>query len=185
MKTLKGYLAGVVTVIVLTLAINSYASTTNTIQVAFNSIKIAVNGIIQGDLGEGYVLDNGKEVPYSILYEGTTYLPLRKVAELLDKEIGWDGDTRTASVNNRYVESPFELISGNYIAGEDFKAGKYDIVAVSGAGNVSSDNYLEGNINAIMGISDNDMYEKEYKNITLSAGTTLRVSGVKIKLIEK
>ena len=35
--------------------------------------------------------------------------------------------------------------------GIDFPAGKYDIVAVSGGGNVSSSNAFDGGINAVMG----------------------------------
>ena len=75
------------------------------------------------------------------------------------------------------------LGSGNHVAGTDFPAGTYDIVAQSGRGNVSSDNLLYGGINAIMGAKKSDFYEKEYKNIVLPAGTTLKVDGVKIKLV--
>ena len=75
------------------------------------------------------------------------------------------------------------LGNGNFVAGTDFPAGVYDIVAVSGGGNVSSDNLLDGGINAILGVKDDDFYIKEYKNIELPSGTTLKVDRVKIKLI--
>lgn len=43
---------------------------------------------------------NGKKVDESnILYDGTTYVPLRKVAEMLNGEVSWDEETRTASIN--------------------------------------------------------------------------------------
>lgn len=75
--------------------------------------------------------------------------------------------------------------SGNYVAGEDFDEGTYDIIAVKGHGNVSSDNMFSGGLNAIMGVSGGSFYEKEYKNIKLPKGTTLTVSGVTIKIVPK
>lgn len=87
------------------------------------------------------------------------------------------------------------LGNGNFEAGVDFEAGTYDIVAVSGGGNVSSSNMYNGGINAIMGddakiaemneLGMGDMYKKEYKNIKLPAGTTLKLDGVEVKLIPK
>lgn len=80
-----------------------------------------------------------------------------------------------------------EIGNGNFVAGEDFPAGIYNIVAVSGGGNVSTDNMYDGGINAIMGVTSDpifaDMYEKEYKNIVLSDGTTISVDGVKLQLV--
>ena len=79
------------------------------------------------------------------------------------------------------------LTNGYYYAGEDFPAGVYDVVAVEGTGNVSSDNMWDGGINAMMGISDGswaDLYSKEYKNIDLPEGTELEVSnGVTVDLV--
>ncbi len=60
-------------------------------------------------------------------------------------------------------------------------------MAVSGAGNVSSDNMFNGGLNAMMGTEEEnqimDMYEQEYKNIDLPDGTTLTISGVQIQLV--
>lgn len=70
--------------------------------------------------------------------------------------------------------------SGYYISGEDFPAGVYDVVAIEGTGNVSSDNMWDGGINAAVGITDGlwaDLYSKEYKNIELPEGVELEVSG--------
>lgn len=78
------------------------------------------------------------------------------------------------------------LDNGNYVAGADFTAGTYDIEAVSGLGNVISDNSsLDGGINAIMGTKTEDtlgIAEQEYSNIKLPDGTTLMLSGVKVRL---
>lgn len=76
-----------------------------------------------------------------------------------------------------------ELSSGNYIAGTDFPAGLYNIVAINGSGNVNSDNMFDGGLNEVMASSAKDMYINEFKNAELSEGTTLSISGVTIQLI--
>lgn len=82
-----------------------------------------------------------------------------------------------------------ELGNGNFVSGEDFPAGTYDIAALSGGGNVSSDNMFSGGINSIMGVAEaNDvigggLYEQTYKNVQLPEGVTLTVDGVKIQLV--
>lgn len=81
--------------------------------------------------------------------------------------------------------TPFELSNGNYIAGEDFDAGTYDIVAISGSGTVSSSNMFDGGIHAMMSGKQSEYYEKEYKNISLPKGTTLKIDGVTIELTRK
>lgn len=87
------------------------------------------------------------------------------------------------------------LGNGNFISGEDFDPGVYNIVAVKGGGNVSSSNMYSGGINAIMGsdekikeseaIGMKDFYKKEYKNIKLPKGTELKLDDVEVKLIPK
>jgi hypothetical protein len=82
-----------------------------------------------------------------------------------------------------------DLRNGNFVSGTDFPAGTYDIIAVSGGGNVSSDNMYGGGLNAVMGVAEKnkeiglDMYQQEYKNIELPEGTTLTISGVDIQLV--
>ena len=70
------------------------------ISVVLNKINIAIDGSIVGKAGMNYTLANGEQVPYSILYKGTTYLPMRKVAELVGKEVKWDPATNTAGIND-------------------------------------------------------------------------------------
>jgi hypothetical protein len=62
------------------------------------------------------------------------------------------------------ISFSIELSSGHYTAGIDFPAGTYDIVAVSGGGNVSSSNMFSGGINAIMGVdTSSGMYEQVFE----------------------
>lgn len=81
------------------------------------------------------------------------------------------------------VRRMFSLSNGNFVSGRDFTPGTYDIKAISGGGNVYSDNAFDGGINAIMGAEgDASFYQREYKNIYLPEGTTLTISDVKVKL---
>lgn len=40
----------------------------------------------------------------SILYKGSTYLPMRKVAELVGKDVDWNSETKTANIVDKIKE---------------------------------------------------------------------------------
>ncbi len=85
-KVLKYFVVGV---IILTLFMGTAIgdTITKTIEVVYNTVNITVNGTkINAD---------------NILYNGTTYVPLRVVSEALGKEVGWDQATKTASINDK------------------------------------------------------------------------------------
>jgi hypothetical protein len=84
--------------------------------------------------------------------------------------------------NNPIIET-ISLKSGNYEAGVDFPAGTYDLVATKGKGNVSSSNIFDQGINEMVGVPADTWYIKDFKNIVLSDGFTLEISGVEISLI--
>ncbi len=69
------------------------------------------------------------------IINGTTYLPVRAVADSLGIHVSWDSSTQTVILSNALV-APFTLATGQYIVGEDIEAGKYDCLAVSGSGNL-------------------------------------------------
>lgn len=58
------------------------------IPVSFSNIKIVV---------DGQQISTSKE-PFT--YEGTTYLPVRAVAEAVGKDVTWDGNTKTVYLNS-------------------------------------------------------------------------------------
>ncbi|WIF95036.1 stalk domain-containing protein [Caminicella sporogenes] len=90
-KQFKGFIMGVVVTVMLMSTIALADGAKQTIEVMFNSINIAVNGkLVKAD---------------NILYNGTTYVPLRAVAEMLDKEVGWNKETRTASINDKGMKT--------------------------------------------------------------------------------
>lgn len=73
------------------------------------------------------------------------------------------------------ITQPFEieLGAGNYAAGIDIPVGVYNLVAVSGSGNVFS---TEG-LNEIMSGTPDDFYIQTYNNANLPFKAVLRVSG--------
>ncbi len=99
--------------------------------------------------------------------------------------------TYTTKINGDYIigTSPSEYVTGNevefttgqsgvYTVGEDFPAGTYDLIPVSGGGNV-----FGPDLNVIMGVAGDDFYTNYYDNKTFRDGQTLEVSGVSLKLI--
>jgi len=86
-KELKGFIIGVIATVILISSAAYSESVKQTIEVLFNSVNLEVNG-------KKVEADN-------ILYNGTTYVPLRAVAEMLGKEVEWNQATRTASINDK------------------------------------------------------------------------------------
>ena len=88
-KTLKGYLLGFLSAAVLVSGITYAADTTTLYNVIANGIKIVLDGkqINPTDA-------NGNKVE-PIIYNGTTYLPVRAVANALGKAVYWDGPNYT------------------------------------------------------------------------------------------
>lgn len=85
-KTIKGIVVGfIITTMLMSTVLG--AQVKSTIEVIYNSVNLTVNGIrVNAD---------------NILYNGTTYVPIRAVAEALGKDVGWDQGTNTASVNDK------------------------------------------------------------------------------------
>jgi len=86
------FIAGLVIGILVVSSMFSVAdSMTKEITVQENMIKVEVDGkVVEGD---------------NFLYNNTTYVPLRLVAEMLGCEVGWDGRTNTASIISSKEES--------------------------------------------------------------------------------
>lgn len=80
---------------------------------------------------------------------------------------------------NQSITGVKQFAAGNYTAGKDFTAGTYDLVVVSGGGNVST---ADGKLNAIMGTDSDDSYLKNYHNVEFKDGAVLNISGVTISL---
>ena len=101
---LSYFLRGVICTLLVVCLTSGVLAATGTVK--FSSVNVALNGQQVGAKGEYYTLANGESAPYSISYVdeqggGTTYLPVRKVCELLGIDIQWDGSTGTANIVNK------------------------------------------------------------------------------------
>ena len=101
MKRIPTFVAGMLTAAVIGgLGVGALAASG---AVTFNASNLMFNGQQISAKGEGYTLVNGCQAPASITYTdekggGTTYLPVRRISELLDVETGWDGATGSVTV---------------------------------------------------------------------------------------
>ena len=90
-KWMKGFIVGVIMTTLLT-GVAYGGGVSKSIKAVFNSVNIAVNG-------QKVAADN-------ILYNGTTYVPLRAISDMLGKEVVWDKSSNTANINDKDTSTP-------------------------------------------------------------------------------
>lgn len=101
MKKVRIFLAGMLTAALLgSTVVGALAASGN---IVFNASAIRFKGQQISAKGEDYALPSGQKVPASITYVdanggGTTYLPVRRFAELLGIEVSWDSASGSISV---------------------------------------------------------------------------------------
>jgi len=113
------------------------AGTRANINVKFNSINLKVNGSpVQAD---------------NILYNDTTYVPLRAIAEMLDKDVGWDAATRTASINDKEVTENVDN-SNNIPSTKDVQqnSGNAESVKDTSTHSINEDSGKQSNVKPII-----------------------------------
>lgn len=116
MKKFPSFLAGVLTTVIIgSLSISALAAS-GVMTISVNPINIQVNGATFAPKDV-----NGKSVPV-FAYNGTTYAPLRALAEAYGLEVGYDATTNMATVNDpdakidlssNPVYSQFDLLEFN------------------------------------------------------------------------
>lgn len=76
------------------------------------------------------------------------------------------------------VPTEYTLTAGYYFAGIDIPAGKFDVVAVSGDGNVITSNMFTGGVNGMFGgpEADHDIYKETYNGVKLPAGENFQIT---------
>ena len=94
---MKSYIKGIITGFAAGLALTFTFAMADNIEVALNKVRLNINGVDTVQWGEN-ITSGGEETPSSILYNGTTYLPMRKLGEWYGKKIYWNGDSATVSV---------------------------------------------------------------------------------------
>jgi len=76
------------------------ATGTKTVEITYNDIKINLDG------KEITPKDANGNVVEPFIMDGSTYLPVRAVAEALGNDVNWDGDTNTVIMKLRVVVPP-------------------------------------------------------------------------------
>ena len=105
-KTIKGYVAGFLTaVLLIALGTVAYAAVrTQTITVTYNNIRLVVNGeLVTPRDARGNIVE-----PF--LYGGTTFLPVRALADALGQQVHWDGATATVYVGQVPARAAVEVM---------------------------------------------------------------------------
>lgn len=95
---MKSYIKGLITGLLIGAVIFAVPAIAENIDALFNQVRINVNGVDQIQWGEEIELEDGSTTPASILYNGTTYLPMRKLGELSGQKIYWNGDSKTVAM---------------------------------------------------------------------------------------
>lgn len=117
MKRIPTFVAGMLTAAVIgALGVGALAASG---AVTFNASNLQLNGQQISAKGENYTLANGQQVPASITYTdetggGTTYLPVRRISELLGVETGWDSATGSVTVGEATQTPDTNFASTDY-----------------------------------------------------------------------
>lgn len=94
-KELKGFVCGFTAMAVLSVGVASASGFWDTINVLRNDISVVVNG-------ENITADN-------FLYNDTTYLPLRAVAEAVGKPVDYDAARNIAYLGEKVIASNYKM----------------------------------------------------------------------------
>lgn len=101
----KSFVAGILSSFWVIFLIGTAAATvaSQTVQLDYTDIKITMDGKIvePKDAAGNYV------EPFAI--NGTTYLPVRAIANALGLDVGWNGATKTVSLNTPEEEHPIYI----------------------------------------------------------------------------
>lgn len=111
-KNLKHILIAV-TVVALMTGTALASGFTRTIQANYVGVKLVINGV------EVKPTDAAGNPVEPFISEGTTYLPVRAVAEALGEEVSWDGTTKTVSIGKAVSPEtiPYQVNGGTLYDG--------------------------------------------------------------------
>jgi hypothetical protein len=100
---LQGYLAGILTMIVMIGGISAYA---NLPALTWRNINVATGGYTVMINGERFEARDRSGVIEPFNFDGWIWAPFEHIAVALGMVPSWDGDTRTLSLNNPPVPTP-------------------------------------------------------------------------------
>lgn len=100
-EKLKGFIAGILVTVLLSSAISAFAIN---IDVAMGGIKIYWDGI------EKKLTDANGDKVEPLIYNGTTYVPVRAMANLMGKEVSWNQQEQAVIVGEKPTAKTTSII---------------------------------------------------------------------------
>lgn len=115
-KQWKGFVCGIlVSVMVLGFGVPALATTVKQLNASYSGIKITLDGeFITPKNANGTIVE-----PFTV--NGTTYLPVRAIANALGLEVEWDGETKTV-----ILESPDLIKQGTVVYDDQYVTISFD-----------------------------------------------------------
>ena len=110
-KRLQKIIAGVLIGIMLTSGAAFAKQMSERIDVLYNNIKIIIDGV------EYTPTDVNGNTVEPFIYKGTTYLPLRAIANAFDKDVDWNGENYTVILNSN-ISKELDVNNGSVISPE-------------------------------------------------------------------
>ncbi len=93
------------------------------------------------------------------------------------------GETEPAGTEPTSPTAALPAPTATFIAGKDFPAGVYSVEVLRGSGQVSAGSVESGGIDSAMALEETDGAVKEFRNVNLSEGLELTVTGLDIRLV--
>ncbi len=103
-KELRGFVAGALTMTVLSGGMAFAQSGSKTVDVFYDNIKVYIDNV----LTEPKDANGDKVEPF--IMNGTTYLPVRGVASAMGADVTWDGNTKSVYIWDKMVASDTFLL---------------------------------------------------------------------------
>lgn len=101
---MKKVIVGIIIGVVISTSTIYAKQISNTIEVAYNNIKISVFG------QECIPKDMDGNVVEPFIYEGTTYVPIRAISQAFGKRVDWNDETKTVEIRQPF--SSQEVMKG-------------------------------------------------------------------------
>lgn len=101
----KKYILGIITGSVITFILMLSFASADEFGFSFNMFRISVNGVDRIRLGENISYSTGEQMPGSICYKDTTYVPLRMMAESLGYIVNYNDELKTIFAYDNYESS--------------------------------------------------------------------------------